>query len=274
MAMQSDHGRPPAELIELVGRRYEFLTVLDTTTYDKRSLEEQLDVSRSTVDRALRELETAALVQRVPNGYRTTLYGCMLVAIYELLLDYVDYVRRAKVLLTELPHDLEFSIGLVIDAEIVLAEEPALHAPSARIAELVKSASEVRGLAYAHTSPEAMELFEQQVVEEGTSTEIVFRERMYNNFEATAPEIVDSLTTAPQYTAYVTPDVPFGLFLLTIDGSDHVCLIAYDDDQNLAGIIVNDTAEAVEWGTQIFEYYRAVAVPVTQKDEPIERRHQ
>jgi len=268
--MQSDHGRPPTQLINLVGSRYEFLTVLDNNTYDKRTLEEKLDVSRSTVDRALRELETAALVQRVSEGYSTTLYGRMLVAIYDLLLDYVECIKRAKSLLTQLPREIEFSIGLVIDAEIVLAEEPALHAPSARIAELVKSATEIRGLAYAHTSPEAIELFERQVVEEGASTEIVFREGMYQNFEATAPEVVKSLTAASHYTAYVTPDVPFGLFPLTIDGRELVCLIVYDDEQNLEGIIVNNTAEAVEWGTHIFELFRNNAAPVMQREEPIE----
>lgn len=248
-------SRSPSQLIELVGRRYEFLTILDTSPYDKRSLEEKLDVSRSTVDRGLRELETAALVQRTKNGYRTTLYGCTLVAIYDSLLDYVDHVQRAESLLAELPPETEFDFGLVIDAEIIVAEEPALHAPAVRIADLVEAASEIRGLAYAHTSPEAMELFQQQV-DKGMTTEMVFRREMYRNFETTAPEIVESLTSAENYSAYIASDVPFGLFVLTIDGREHVCLIVYDDQPNLKGIIVNDTAKAVDWGNRVFEHYR------------------
>lgn len=267
-----DQSQSPTQVIELVGRRYEFLAILENDTYDKRTLEEKLDVSRSTVDRALRELETAALVRRTTGGYDTTLYGRTVVAIYDLLLDYVDYVQRAKSLLAALPSEIEFSVGLVIDAEIIVAEEPALHAPSTRIAELVKRASEIRGLAYAHTSPEAMELFQQQVVEEGTPTEIVFREAMYNNFKITSPGIVESLISSKHYEPYVAPDVPFGLFLLNIDGSDRVCLVVYDDEQNLKGIIVNDTDEAVAWGTRLFERYRADAEPVTPDEEQLQSK--
>ncbi|WP_137285786.1 helix-turn-helix transcriptional regulator [Halorussus salinisoli] len=262
-----DRKQPPTQLIALVQRRYDFLAVLDTDTYDKRSLEEKLDVSRSTVDRALRDLESAALAHRTPDGYRTTLYGGTLLAIYNLVLDYVGQVQRAEVLLPELPRDIDFSVSLLIDAEILVAEEPALHAPTSRIADLIDAASEVRGLAYAHTSPDALELFQQQIVSEGMPTEIVFRERMYQNFRATAPDILESLMDADCYTAYVTPDVPFGLFLPTIDGSEHVCLVVYDNNKNVRGIIVNDTAEAVAWGTRLFERYRTQAQQITDGPE-------
>lgn len=255
-------GQPPIQLLELVGRRYEFLAILNTETYGKRSLEERLDVSRSTIDRALRELETASLVRRTSNGYRTTLYGCTLVAIYASMLDYVNQAQRAKSLLAKLSPEIEFSIGLVIDAEIVLAEEPAFHAPTTRTVELVEAASEIRGLAYAYTSPEAMELLQQQILDAGTAVEIVFRRRMYRNFEAADPKVVESLAAADNYTAYVTSGIPFGLFLLTIDGTERVCLIVYDDERNLEGIIVNDTAEAAAWGNRLFERYRGRAEPV------------
>lgn len=258
-------------LLELLRRRYEFLAVLDVDGLDKRSLQEKFDVSRSTIDRALRELEAVALVERTSEGYRTTLYGCTLVAIFDMMVDYVDQVQRASTLLAELPGEIEFSLSVVIDATIVVAEEPALHAPASRIADLVEAASEMRGLAYAHTSSEALELFQRQVIEEGMDLEIVFRREMYRNFTATAPEIVDSLATAENYTAYVAPDVPFGLFLLSIDGSERVCLAVYDDDRNLKGILVNDTAEAAAWADGLIERYRARSEPVMDGHRERER---
>jgi len=260
-----DHGHFPTQLIELVGRRYEFLAVLDTHAYDKRTLETKLDVSRSTVDRALRDLETSTLVDRTADGYRTTLYGSTLLAIYDALLDYVDNVQRAQSLLAELPPDTEFSIGLIMDAEIVVAEEPVRHAPASRIADLVKAATALRGLAYAHTSPEAVDLFQQQVLEEEMSMEIVFRQQMYENFKSAYPTVVDSLHAASNYTAAVIPDLPFGLFILTIDATEHVCLIVYDTDYTLNGIIINDTPDAVAWGTRLFEQYQAQATPVPEE---------
>jgi predicted transcriptional regulator len=130
---------------------------------------------------------------------------------------------------------------------------------------LVEAATDLQGLAYAHTSPEAIDVFKEQVLDVGIPVEIVFRYRMYENFKATYPEVVDNLITAGNYTAYVAREIPFGLFLLTIDGTDHVCLIVYDADQTLKGTIVNDTAEAVAWGTHLFNRYRNRATPVPQE---------
>jgi predicted transcriptional regulator len=235
---------------------------LDTDTYDKRSLEDRLDVSRSTVDRVLRELETEELVQRTDGDYRTTLYGSIVVATYDAFIGRLTHINRAKPLLAKLPPNIEFNAGLVTDAEICVAAEPALHAPSARVGNLLQATTDLQSLAYAHTSPQAIEVLEQQVLDAGIPTELVFRHETYENFKATHPAVLESLVTADNCATYVAPDIPFGLFLLTINGTAHVCLLVYDADNFLTGIIVNDTDEAVGWGTHLFERYRERAIPL------------
>lgn len=261
----TDRDETPAQLLALVGGRYKFLAILNVEPYTKQGIEDMLNVSRSTVDRAIRELETVGLVRRTERGYRTTLYGSTLTAIYDSFLDHFGYVSHAKPLLGELPPDVDFNLDLVIDAEIVVAEEPAIHAPAARIADLLKPATEFRGLAYAHTSPEASELFEQRVLDVGIPADVVFREQMYENLEATHPNVVDELVDADNCTVRVASGIPFGLFLLTVDGTEHVCLVVYDAEQTLKGVLINDTAKAITWAERLFRQYRARATPPSER---------
>lgn len=68
--------------IELVRRREEALARLREEPKQKPQLVEELDVSRSTVDRAISELTRVGLVCRVPGGYRTTTLGASLLEAY------------------------------------------------------------------------------------------------------------------------------------------------------------------------------------------------
>lgn len=252
----------PSQLLALVGCRYKFLAVLNTEPHTKSGIEDALDISRSTVDRAIRELETGDLVRRTDDGYRTTLYGSTLTAIYDSFLDHLDHVSRAKALLGELPPDVDFNLGVVIDAEIVLAEEPTIYAPAARIAELVEAATELRGLVYADTASEVGGLFSERLVDAETRAEVVFRQRLYEGLETTHSEVIEKLADADNCTAYVASGIPFGLLLLTVDGTEYVCLVVYDANQTLKGIVVNDTPEAIAWADRLFERYRGRAVPL------------
>lgn len=65
------------ELLELLGRRMEFLERLDDGPAAPRELVEDLPRSRTTVNRALRELRAKDLVERVDGGYETTPAGAL-----------------------------------------------------------------------------------------------------------------------------------------------------------------------------------------------------
>lgn len=75
-------GDGAGEAIEVLVRRTDVLRELDATPTEQRTLPARLDTSRSTVDRALRELETFGWVTRTSDGYIRTLAGRLAVAAY------------------------------------------------------------------------------------------------------------------------------------------------------------------------------------------------
>lgn len=255
-------ARPSAETVELLARRYEFLIALETRAYEKRELVDELSVSRSTVDRGLRELEAAALVDEECDGYHLTLYGQTLLAVYDSMLTSIERTRRAKSLLAALPSDVDFEFGLLVGAEIHLADPPDARAPTARLAELIEEASRLRALAYAYTSPEAVELFHRRICEEELDAELVFREAMYDRLRERHPARTIAVTGHDRCRTYTIEDAPFGLFVVDSGGTERACLVVYDRTRSLQGLVVNDSPEAVEWASRLVDRYRSRATPV------------
>lgn len=70
------------ETIDVIVQRAQFLERLLDDPAEKRTLVEQLEVSRSTVDRALRDLEVEGLVTYADEGYALTAVGEILATRY------------------------------------------------------------------------------------------------------------------------------------------------------------------------------------------------
>lgn len=257
-----DPQQSPDAVLELLNTRSELLALLDTGAYEKRELVDQLSISRSTIDRALRDLETAALVQRTNGRYRTTFYGRAVQAVYESFLESLEQVLRAKALLALLPPDIEFDFTLLWDAEICIAEQPALHAPATRLRRLIEEATGFKALAYAHTSSEAQDVIRAQVLHNETTAEVVFRRQMYRYLAETYPEFMESLRESEQFTGLVADGIPFGLFLIKVQRTQYACLVVYGPEQNLKGVLVNDDPAAVEWAQEVYDQYRTNATPL------------
>ena len=80
------------ELVHTLTRRRTILAALDDRPRHKRDLTEELHVARSTIDRALRKLETEGLVERGDDGFSLTTHG-------EIAFDvYGDFTERLDAL--------------------------------------------------------------------------------------------------------------------------------------------------------------------------------
>ena len=81
----SDHTG--SDMREIIAKRRSVLKVLNDEPLWKPELDEQLDVSRSTINRAVNELAEIGLIERIENGYTSTMAG-------ELGLDlHTEYVK-------------------------------------------------------------------------------------------------------------------------------------------------------------------------------------
>lgn len=152
---------PEVSAIRTLLDRREFLEALRDGPKDKRTLEETTDVSRSTVNRAVRDLETAHLVERTNGEYQTTAYGELLAEEFTSLLDSASFAWQVRDVLEQVTTaELDFELSRLADAEITTPTPANPGAPMDRVVEIKQNASTLRSLASGR-SPGALDAHER-----------------------------------------------------------------------------------------------------------------
>lgn len=130
------------ELFETVARRHDFLALLSEEPLDKASIVRQLDVSRSTVNRAISTLNSYGLVERTDSRYRTTAFGEAVSRHFQQTLSTVDRLVEARPLLERIS-DLAPPLMLFRDSTVITNEHDR-HAPVRFLIRLLTDATVVR----------------------------------------------------------------------------------------------------------------------------------
>ncbi|MFB6111097.1 MAG: helix-turn-helix transcriptional regulator [Halobacteriaceae archaeon] len=258
----TEHERPADELVSLLARRIEVLEALLDQPRTRPELVETLDISRSTVDRAVRELEGMALVEYEDDLYRASLAGRLAHREYAELREELVVLEEATELLAVLPPDAPLDLTVLQGGNVVLAREPAPHVPGTQLANLLEGADEVRSLSMAYTTPETGEVLAEGVRSGGTEASLVFERGLYEYLLDSDALDIETLLADPDFEGAVTEGLPFGLVIARTDDTREVCIAVYDADRALRGIIRNDTPAALEWAESIWTQYWETATLV------------
>lgn len=258
----------PQEVMAAVARRGDVLHAVGGTGVCKRDLVASLDVSRSTVDRAARELEGTGLVERTPNGYRRTLAGELALQEYERFSDRIDGVLQSRAVLSELPPESPFDISVVEGSEVVLPERHSPNLPVTRMSELVRRASRVRAFAPA-VFPQQVDAYRDGIVDREMDVEVLLSDDVVERLVSTYSEdLARALGTGRLAVRVAADPLPYSLTVAETPTGWAVGLLVYTDDGSVAGFVGNGSPAAVEWATREFErvWERGTALPVPEND--------
>jgi predicted transcriptional regulator len=247
MTDATDSG--PRDVIPTVVKRAAFLDRLADGPASKRDLRDELDLSRSTVYKAVRELEESGLAVETDDEVRLTLVGRLLAEEYRGFEARVCAVHDQKSLLSVLPADAPVSTDLVTGAEAVLAERHAPTRPVAYIDELVRSVDYVFGLAPV-VLPQYVDLFYEEVVDSGLTADLVLEAPVVEFlWEDHGEKMAEALETGRLSVHQTDETLPFGLIASEDEG---IVLIVYDESGELRGVLLNDTEAALDWSERVF----------------------
>jgi predicted transcriptional regulator len=226
----------------------------------KRDLTEVVSSSRSTVDRAIRELLDAGLVRQVDSEYEATMAAeCALDAV-ETFHDRMRVVSDAVAALGHLPPDTPFDPTFLDGAEVQVTTPTMPDSVIQRLFESVESASHVRGIAPVVLSGHLQSFYEAAKGGEADIEMLIdgdVLDRMVaspNTRDILAAQLRDEQVTISRV------DVPFSFGVWITE--DEAGVVVYSDT-GVRGIIVNDTEAAYAWAERWFENLSAEAAPLT-----------
>jgi predicted transcriptional regulator len=247
------------ELIAQVNRRLDLLAALEEPQH-KRDLMAELDVSRSTLDRAVRDLESLGLVAR-DDGYHLTVTGQVVLELFEGVVADLDDVAAARELLGALPRDAPMSPAMLRGARVEVADGPSPTSVLGDVLELFERADRMRAFSVALSRPDYADRIREVVAEEDTPVECVYTPALVEFARENRENFAEFVEEAP-VEPYVHAELPYALRVANLPEGRAVAITVYDDDWMPRGVLLNDTIEACLWAEDVFERYREAAAPL------------
>lgn len=250
------------DLVELLSLRRDLLAALDGQSADKARLVSELGVSRSTVDRGLRRAENERLVAYRDGAYTLTAAGRVALEQYDSFRDDLGTLASARSVLDPLAPDAPMAPAMLSGADVVPAEEPAPTRPAMLLREDIAESSRWRGMGVAETLPSFATRFHEAVLESGLVVDLVMERSFLDYLEEAYPESIPDMEAAPNCTIHTVPSLPYGLGLFDANGTEEACIVVYDENKTMSGLVRNDSEAAVAWAESVFERFREQGTPV------------
>lgn len=234
------------ELLELVLRRRNVMQQLRTPA-EKRELVATLDVSRSTIDRAIRDLELAGLIVWNEDGYRLTAVGRVLLDDASSLLEAASGADVVAEVLSTLPTDAPLDTALLCGASVV--SDGTIH----ETLEGLTAGSTQLSLAIPDGGDPTWLIALRSAVWGGANADVVVADSVAAHIDRQSPGAAGVLAAA-QTSATVGSTPPYGLFV----ADETVGLFTPDDDR----VVVVSTDEAATWARERFAELQGAATPM------------
>lgn len=243
--------------VELLAQRADVLRSLESSPKTKRDLVEELTISRSTVDRAVRNLEAGDLVQR-NEAISLTLCGQLAIDAYDQFVEYVGDLEAAQPILASLPEDATFDRPLLEGATFVSPDRLTPQRHAVAFLEEIEAATEIRGFSTALV-PRYVDLLHERVVEDDLSLDLTVSADLVEELLSSAADRIDeALATGRMTFLEASKTLDYSLFVLEQPERTLVTALIYDE-QGRSGVIFNDSPAAVQWAEAVYEEIRDAA---------------
>lgn len=255
-------------MLELARSRRAYLTRMLKDPAWKRDLIDDLDDSRSTVDRVVTSLEDARLIRKTESGFVTTHTGRLMLDTVEEATAAAQAATEGAELLNHLPIDAPRNHRFLIGADVVSMDQESPATVYDRLADKVESAERLRAGAISANNNEFIQLILENTLDSGTlSIRCVITAEVLRHIAAEFPERIDQVIAHNDSTITIVEQLPFAWYVLDDGERQTANLVIHGPYDNFLGYITNDHPAAVEWldsllatreraGTPLAEYER------------------
>lgn len=216
-------------------------------------MENELDISRPTIDRAFRRLEELGVISSAGTDYQMTLIGRYLYEEVTDTLEAVETFTKSKPLLEHLPPETELPIHLIKDGKI-LESNPQIPIPLFQtVREKLENCTEFKAV-FPVFMPEYLRMVHEETVDDGKSGHLFLPEESISTLPERYQIMFHDLLDSESCSLWSTGE-PMEHAIVLLD-NQVVWVGCYGPAGGLSGAIVNETDAAVEWSQARFDSYQ------------------
>ncbi|SFB74466.1 Predicted transcriptional regulator, contains HTH domain [Halobiforma haloterrestris] len=231
-------------LSETLQKRYRCLQALVEQARTKRELVDALEIPRSTLDDIVRELESDGLVEYRDGRWQPTYSGRLAYRAHQEYRGRLASLTELSPVLDELDSGTELSLVFVDGANVHRSQPEIPDSVLSTLVECVGAATHVRAVAPKLIAGHVERLYQQSTTGDSATFDIVVPETVYEEFQSAYPSITTTLREDKDVHVHHAL-IPFSFDIWICD--DERAAVSVFTDRGIAGILVNDTADAVEW---------------------------
>lgn len=235
------------DLLHLLATRHQMVEPMCNGTLEKQRIEERLDVSRPTVDRAFRELEELGLLESTGTTYELTRFGRLFCDRFDDQLAQIDEMVELASLLSHLPESASIDERLLAGADVIQTEKHAPLSPISEVGRLVSNADEI--VAYTNVIlPHYVRFIHRRVLEEGMSAKVILSEGVMEQAFSRYMDEISDLIDADGFSIVKSHEsIPYGIVVMD---EDIVGVAIRDEENHLRGALVNYSPDAIDWAQE------------------------
>lgn len=247
-------------LLSVLTGRAEFLEHLATEPARKRDLADDFDVSRSTIERAISDLERFDLIECEGGTYRTTTGGELALEEFDRFSRRVTGLVEAREVLASLPPNATFDPAFVAGADVYPVNRSNQNRATGRLEASIAGADFYRAFATAYHP--ALARSYRDAILDGLEAEFAVTSDVLDGLLADhGGGILDVLETGRVELREAPTALPYGL--VVADGTETVAAALVYTDDGLDGVVYTDDSDAVSWAKSTLEEIWANATPLS-----------
>ncbi|WP_416839876.1 helix-turn-helix transcriptional regulator [Haloferax sp. DFSO52] len=246
----------PGDVSEVLKSRGPILAALSVEEKTPAELAAELSVSRSTIDRGLRELERSGFVEVVDGTARATLFGRLALESYADLVGQLAEIDSAADAFESLPADTQFDPVMVDGSRSVVAETADDERPLDRLTSFFDRATAIRGCVRTAAQPQ-IETFSRRIVDDDIAVSLVATSALVEQLITEhRPQLVTLLGTG-SFSLRSIDSLPYSLFVVELPTGPVALLVTYRSGR-IFSVVSNDSSAAVAWTqTQLDRWWSA-----------------
>ena len=247
------------DILSIVEKRSDVLAQLSEEPLYPRDLVEELELSRSTITRALGTLEELDLVEKQNGKYVATRFGELSVRRFQNYRTEIKTLVSTKSLVQAFPEADPPPIELIEGADIVLRSEHGAFKPP-EVVEKTMRENKRDTIAYFPTiiNPNLPRVWYRNAVDIGNEMAIVLNEETYNRLKTEYDDELSTIAARSASSLYVGDGPAFGLICVDTDDGFTVLIVIYSEG-GIEGTIVNQSIELHKWVKGLFDRIRGEA---------------